>query len=595
MLRSVRATGGEPLAPSVRAFMEPRFGKDFGNVRVHRDSSADHLARAVEAKAFTIGRDVFFRRGAFEPDSDKGKQLLAHELTHVVQQGAGKLGVQREVLQRQDVTSPDASAAVPGNAPGSAPAEPAWKRVVPELPPTARVRSTPANQLTPGQGPTLEVTVEGKVQTGPLSPPTPEIVAAIDEVKQARAALSQGFGGRLTTMKKGPNVSQPGFMFTAFQDQQSASFRSFLSIAEPEAAKTGAASDNPTVRQRTRAQLRLWTDIRGNEGDTSAINTYDRALVTFGQGFAASGGQFQAILGKLLEVPTIKQRVEAAGMTLEGAEVVVVDTVHMVKLRDTAGEAALGVDRELLGGLAAMAQSTERVTVNSDKPTKELRQLVLDVQFQQFIRLTGNMPNDVVFWDPKVLFVIGHNIHFGAAPGWVKFLGTAGDMKEVVKVLIKEKGTKAASGAVVAPEAAFVRFKTFGGGHAMSVLEPFILSRELVISNVADDLGLSAAQKLEVAQAAVDQQWGVAASGLFELHEQLQREGLSKKEIEQRMQAEAARLGLPTLETQSRILEAARRALMDFQAPVPSSLPPGHYVAAPGSTQDARKFFRVRD
>lgn len=80
---------GRVLSPAQRDFFEPRFGRDFGDVRVHTDSDADQLARSVDAQAFTVGRDVYFRAGAYAPDSQHGKRLLAHELTHTIQQGGG--------------------------------------------------------------------------------------------------------------------------------------------------------------------------------------------------------------------------------------------------------------------------------------------------------------------------------------------------------------------------------------------------------------------------------------------------------------------------------------------------------------------------
>jgi len=79
---------GEALPGSVRASFEPHLGRDFGDVRVHRDSEADNLSRDLGAKAFTTGKDIFFRNSDYQPDSDDGKRLLAHELTHVVQQNA---------------------------------------------------------------------------------------------------------------------------------------------------------------------------------------------------------------------------------------------------------------------------------------------------------------------------------------------------------------------------------------------------------------------------------------------------------------------------------------------------------------------------
>jgi outer membrane protein OmpA-like peptidoglycan-associated protein len=84
--------GGSPLPDSVRSFMEPRFGADFGGVRIHTGAHSEHLNRQVSAQAFTHGADIFMGDGKYQPDSAQGRHLLAHELTHVVQQGgAGEL------------------------------------------------------------------------------------------------------------------------------------------------------------------------------------------------------------------------------------------------------------------------------------------------------------------------------------------------------------------------------------------------------------------------------------------------------------------------------------------------------------------------
>lgn len=76
---------GQPLSDETRAFMEPRFGADFSNVRVHETPD---LANAIQAQAFTHGQDIYFNSGKYNPGSSGGKELLAHELTHVVQQEA---------------------------------------------------------------------------------------------------------------------------------------------------------------------------------------------------------------------------------------------------------------------------------------------------------------------------------------------------------------------------------------------------------------------------------------------------------------------------------------------------------------------------
>jgi hypothetical protein len=85
-------SGGAPMSRGARTFMESRFGTGFGAVRVHHDARADTLARSIGARAFTLGRNVFFKRGEYAPESARGRHLLAHELTHVVQQtGHGML------------------------------------------------------------------------------------------------------------------------------------------------------------------------------------------------------------------------------------------------------------------------------------------------------------------------------------------------------------------------------------------------------------------------------------------------------------------------------------------------------------------------
>jgi hypothetical protein len=91
---------GQPLAPSIREPMEQAFGTDLSSVRVHTASSSNQLNEAIQAKAFTTGRDVFFRQGAYQPGSREGQQLIAHELTHVVQQGH-----QEQVIQRKPAAS----------------------------------------------------------------------------------------------------------------------------------------------------------------------------------------------------------------------------------------------------------------------------------------------------------------------------------------------------------------------------------------------------------------------------------------------------------------------------------------------------------
>ena len=91
--------GGKPLADTDRNFMESMFGIDFSSVRLHTDSNAVQMSSELNAQAFTHGRDIYFRAGRYSPGTTPGKRLLAHELTHVVQQGSSLVSQQAESIR----------------------------------------------------------------------------------------------------------------------------------------------------------------------------------------------------------------------------------------------------------------------------------------------------------------------------------------------------------------------------------------------------------------------------------------------------------------------------------------------------------------
>ncbi len=95
---------GQPLDATTRAFMEPRFGHNFSEVRVHTDAKAVESAQTVNAVAYTVGKDVVFDENKYAPRSREGSRLLAHELTHVIQQNAAA------PVDSLKASSPDASA-----------------------------------------------------------------------------------------------------------------------------------------------------------------------------------------------------------------------------------------------------------------------------------------------------------------------------------------------------------------------------------------------------------------------------------------------------------------------------------------------------
>ncbi|ASU33917.1 DUF2817 domain-containing protein [Mucilaginibacter xinganensis] len=95
--------GGSPIQSDTRSFMESRFGADFGNVKIHTGIGPAQLNRALNAKAFTVSNNIFFNSGQYQPETDSGKHLLAHELTHVVQQNKTENFIARQVINLNDV------------------------------------------------------------------------------------------------------------------------------------------------------------------------------------------------------------------------------------------------------------------------------------------------------------------------------------------------------------------------------------------------------------------------------------------------------------------------------------------------------------
>lgn len=105
IVSDVLASSGQPLDAATRGFMAPRFGRDFANVRIHTGERAARSAAAVGAKAYTVGQNIVFGDGQYAPRSDGGARLLAHELTHTIQQDGGAPSVRRAQLDIKDANA----------------------------------------------------------------------------------------------------------------------------------------------------------------------------------------------------------------------------------------------------------------------------------------------------------------------------------------------------------------------------------------------------------------------------------------------------------------------------------------------------------
>jgi hypothetical protein len=170
-MSSVRASGqGGPLPAGFREEAESSFGSDFSGVRVHNGPAAAEAARSVSARAFTVGADIYFGAGRYDPDGADGRRLLAHELTHVVQQNAGAAEVSASswLSQPGDATEQAADAAAErfarGEPVGGMAGRPAGSPVVARDPETGAATG-PATAAKPGKagaGPLSHIPLDGR-------------------------------------------------------------------------------------------------------------------------------------------------------------------------------------------------------------------------------------------------------------------------------------------------------------------------------------------------------------------------------------------------------------------------------------------------
>jgi Domain of unknown function (DUF4157) len=220
--------GGAALPETVRGDMEAHLGVDLGEVRVHSGSTADTLNRSVTAEAFTSGTDVFFSSGKYDPGSSSGRELLAHELTHVVQQSAGAAGPDGEVSHPGDAAEVAARASGAAFGSGQA-AEVEHDGRSPAVARSARVSRQPH----PGGG--------GGGKAGPK--PVPHVDAAPTPLNEANQ----------TTMppsdRKQLELAAVGFIpmaFTAFGAASSAHAAAIKNAAKAEAEMIAAVIDVAT-------------------------------------------------------------------------------------------------------------------------------------------------------------------------------------------------------------------------------------------------------------------------------------------------------------------------------------------------------------
>lgn len=215
---------GQPVDAATRAFMEARFGHDFSGVRVHADGKAAESARAVDALAYTVGRDVVFAMGKYAPSTSMGQSLLAHELAHVVQQGGasssrplpGRLAMDPPAGARER----EASAAVRCIAVGAqagplaAPHKLALQRQTPdgeteEVPPE---KKEPGEVIAEGMKTVAEQATDNnpKVKSVIIDPMKDRLKRVWGRLGTGEKAATIGFGAGTLGLAGGTLLSDPG-------------------------------------------------------------------------------------------------------------------------------------------------------------------------------------------------------------------------------------------------------------------------------------------------------------------------------------------------------------------------------------------------
>ena len=271
---------GHPLSPELRGFFEPRFDHDFGAVRLHTGTTADAAARAARARAFTLGDDVVFAAGEYAPSLGRGRQLIAHELAHVVQQAPGD----REPIARRQVGAPAEAAATP---PETAPAE---------TPDTEAAAATVRGARACGDG-EAETGVESAAPRGLIvaddAQPAPEQMtrtAFLDELHAAAcAAAEQGLAGTERSAKGCPWIDH---YFRLYREMSAERVEADLLRYVPGArAATRARDYIAPAAEHIRASVERWAE-------TGELTGVPEGLP--GMGLLGAIGGSLAGLGRLL-------------------------------------------------------------------------------------------------------------------------------------------------------------------------------------------------------------------------------------------------------------------------------------------------------
>jgi hypothetical protein len=322
---------GSPLPESARAFMEAGFGIDFGHVRIHTGGIAVELCNDLHAQAFTHGSDIYFNEGRYNPTSTDAQKLLAHELTHVVQQNRSK-GVPPKPANRKLVgkntlepVEPVSAPVPPSSRPAAAPLVPDASTAAPVVPPAvppARTPAAPLEQKETAAGLPGEKAAPGMEQSAiepAKSPAKPEEDPDFKEAKKAirkdvrRQKSHEPAGKKQAEMKAAAALMESEQREQSGQEQQAAALE--------EAAKPKKRFNRVSFKEKLKAKIEEKLPETEDEAkEFPSSGKLDEAKSEFGQTVSEEKGQLTDPLKKTAEGPPPPGQVAKLGTPVPAAK-----------------------------------------------------------------------------------------------------------------------------------------------------------------------------------------------------------------------------------------------------------------------------------
>lgn len=357
-----KAAGGQPLAADVRSYMEPRFGADFSQVRIHSDLESAGLSNRLSARAFTFQNHIFFGRNQYQPGTDAGKQLLAHELTHIMQKGQAT----RKTAGTAPAGQPAATSAIQ-KAPAPAGSAPAMSSEVVDVSgavfsPSEKVREEIAGQGSKG----LVVRVAAKGVTG----------EGQVKVRADRSKNYDSLGGKGSMPVLNPWAQQLGGLFVNFGIVNSEIKDGYASLKP-----AGGAKKDWLQAIKNNADLLGGAGLKINSLPET-INTFENGKLTLGVTDVAVeiGGFLQAKFSIALENLATPKIAASAQVNVQGMAKgeLKLDNTQGGKL---AGELALAITLKAFSGSGNVKYNPDGTVDIGGKGAYNANKLSGEVQF----------------------------------------------------------------------------------------------------------------------------------------------------------------------------------------------------------------------